>query len=554
MTSNEIRQRFLDFFREKGHKIVPSSSLVPTDDSVLLTTAGMQQFKPYYLDEKSPHGNKVASIQKCFRTSDIDEVGNEKHLTFFEMLGNFSFKDEYFKKEAIEYAYEFITKEMGLEIDYVSVFEGDDLTPPDTESEEIWEKIKKENNENFEIKKFGREDNFWGPTGEEGPCGPTTEIYVNPAGDGAGALEIWNLVFNEYYKNKEGKYNKLDKPGVDTGMGLERLAMVVQKKNNIFETDLFEPIMKVVGNNRVVTDHLRASVFLIADGVVPSNVGRGYVLRRLIRRVVAKGFGNAIEKTVGIIVENYKDFYFELEQNKNKIFTELKKEEEIFNKTLEKGMREFKRGTDPFVLFTTYGFPIELTQELSKEKGTVVDIEKFNQQMQKHQELSRTASAGMFKGGLADESEETTKLHTAAHLLLAALRKILGDHVEQKGSNITIERLRFDFSHPEKLTDEQKKEIERLVNKQIKKDLSVACEEMKPEEAKEKGALGVFEHKYGDIVTVYSIGPSTSSGRSFSCEICGGPHVKKTGKLGTFKIKKEEASSAGVRRIKAVLI
>ncbi|MBU1091423.1 alanine--tRNA ligase [Patescibacteria group bacterium] len=547
MNSNEIRQRFLDFFREKGHKIVPSSSLVPTDDSVLLTTAGMQQFKPYYLDEKSPHGNKVASIQKCFRTSDIDEVGNEKHLTFFEMLGNFSFKDEYFKKEAIEYAYEFITKEMGLEIDYVSVFEGDDLTPPDTESEEIWEKIKKENNENFEIKKFGREDNFWGPTGEEGPCGPTTEIYVNPAGDGAGALEIWNLVFNEYYKNKEGKYNKLDKPGVDTGMGLERLAMVVQKKNNIFETDLFEPIMKVVGNNRVVTDHLRASVFLIADGVVPSNVGRGYVLRRLIRRVVAKGFGNAIEKTVGIIVENYKDFYFELEQNKNKIFTELKKEEEIFNKTLEKGMREFKRGTDPFVLFTTYGFPIELTQELSKEKGAVVDIEKFNQQMQKHQELSRTASAGMFKGGLADESEETTKLHTAAHLLLAALRKILGDHVEQKGSNITIERLRFDFSHPEKLTDEQKKEIERLVNKQIKKDLSVTCEEMKPEEAKEKGALGVFEHKYGDIVTVYAIG-------AFSREICGGPHVKKTGKLGTFKIKKEEASSAGVRRIKAVLI
>ncbi|MCF7835854.1 MAG: alanine--tRNA ligase [Candidatus Marinimicrobia bacterium] len=536
MTSNEIRQKFLKFFKKKGHELVPSSSLVPTDPSVLLTTAGMQQFKPFYLDKESPFSNKVTSVQKCFRTSDIDEVGGDSHLTFFEMLGNFAFKGEYFKKEAIEYAYEFITKEMELEIDYVSVFEGDNETPADTESEKIWQEIDK----NIEIKKFGREDNFWGPTGEEGPCGPTTEIYVN-------GIEIWNLVFNEYSKNKEGEYIKLEKPGVDTGMGLERLAMVVQKTKNIFETDLFAPILEATNGNRIIADHMRGSVFLVSDGIKPSNLGAGYILRRLIRRAYRHSKMSNI-KIAEKVIEIYGEFYPELKTNKEEVIREIIQEEEKFGKTLEKGEKELQRlgekvsGKEAFVLFSTYGYPVELIEEAGKK----IDRQEFEAEMEKHQELSRTASAGMFKGGLVDDNEETTKLHTAAHLLLAALRKVLGSHVEQKGSNITSERLRFDFSHPEKLTDEQKEEIEKLVNEQIGKDLPVTCEEMSPEEAKKDGAVGSFEHKYGDKVKVYAID-------NFSKEICGGPHVEKTGVLGKFKIKKEKASSAGVRRIKAVL-
>ncbi|MBU1178879.1 alanine--tRNA ligase [Patescibacteria group bacterium] len=536
MTSNEIRQKFLDFFKERGHAVVSSSLLVPTDPSVLLTTAGMQQFKPYYLDEVSPYGNRTASVQKCFRTSDIDEVGDETHLTFFEMLGNFSFQGEYFKKEAIEYGYEFITKEMGLKIDYVTIFEGDEKTEVDNESEKIWKELASD----IEIKKAGREDNFWGPTGDEGPCGPTTEIYVN-------GIEIWNIVFNEYNRNKEGDYIKLSKPGIDTGMGLERLVMVMQGKNNIFETDLFASVMEVAENSRIAADHLRGAVFLLADGITPSNSGRGYILRRLLRRVVAKGFGDFMEKTASVVIENYKNFYPELEQNKNKIFEELKKEKEIFDKTLQKGLKEFERGADPFVLFSTYGFPLELTLEIAKEKGIKIDVEKFNEEMKKHQELSRTASAGMFKSGLADTTEETKKLHTATHLLLAALRRVLGGHVVQRGSNITAERLRLDFSHPEKLSDKEKQEVEKIVNEEIKKDLPMICEEMTADEAKEKGALGVFEHKYGEKVKVYAVG-------GFSREICSGPHADRTGELGKFRIIKEEASSAGVRRIKAVVI
>ncbi|MFH1978929.1 MAG: alanine--tRNA ligase [Patescibacteria group bacterium] len=538
MKSGEIRQKFLDFFEKEGHKTVTSFSLIPTDDSVLFTTAGMQQFKPYYLNEKSPYGNKVASVQKCVRTSDIEEVGDESHLTFFEMLGNFSFKGAYFKKEAIKYGYDFIKKEMGLEIDYVTVFAGTNEIPADRESEKIW----KELDDSIEIRKAGMEDNFWGPTGEEGPCGPTTEIYVND-------MEVWNIVFNEYFKTKEGKYEKLDEPGVDTGMGLERLAMVMQKKNNLFETDLFESIMASVNSNRIIADHLRSAVFMISDGITPTNIGRGYILRRLVRRTVRHGKDlpqDFIEKTTEIVVDNYKNFYPELKANKDKILSELKKEENAFKQTLEKGLREFEKGIDPFVLFTTYGFPIEITQELARERSREIDLEKFNEQMKKHQELSRTASAGMFKSGLAGESEQEIKYHTATHLLLAALRQILGDHVMQKGSNITSDRLRLDFSHPEKLTDEQKQKIEKIVNEKIKEDLPVVCEEMTLEEAKGMGALGAFQDKYGERVKIYSIG-------DFSKEFCGGPHVKRTGELGGFQIKKEEASSAGVRRIKAVL-
>ncbi|MDD5032581.1 MAG: alanine--tRNA ligase [Candidatus Pacebacteria bacterium] len=537
MNSEEIREKFLEFFEKNGHKIIPSSSLIPTDPSVLLTTAGMQQFKPYYLGEKSPYGDKVCSVQKCFRTSDIDEVGDERHLTFFEMLGNFSFNNACSKKEAIELAYEFITKEMELEIDYVSVFGGEGNLTADKKSEEIWKQV----DSSLEVKKFGKEDNFWGPTGDEGPCGPTTEIYVN-------GIEIWNIVFNEYYKNKDGKYERLETLGVDTGMGLERLAMVSQNKNNVFENDLFEPIMQAVSNNRIIADHLRGAVFLLADGITPSNLGRGYILRRLIRRVMAKGFGDKMENIADIVIENYGNFYPELEQNKNNVFEEFKKEKEAFEKTLEKGMKELQKmgqkisGEQAFLLFSTYGFPLELIKESVKE----VDEASFQKEFEKHQELSRTASAGMFKSGLAGHSEQEIKYHTASHLLLAALRKVLGESVSQKGSNITPERLRLDFSWSEKLTDEQKTQVEKLVNEKIAENLSVLREEMTLDEAKNSGALGVFEHKYGEKVSVYSIS-------DFSKEICGGPHVENTCVLGKFKIIKEEAVSAGVRRIKAIL-
>ncbi len=537
MTSAELRKKFLEFFKSKGHKIIPSASLIPveTDPTVLFTTAGMQQFKRYYTGEKSPYGNSVASCQKCFRTSDIEEVGDESHLTFFEMLGNFSF-GSYFKKEAIQYAHEFITKILGLKIDYITVFEGDifEELPADEESEKIWKEI----DASLEVKKAGKKDNFWGPTGNEGPCGPTTEIYIN-------GMEIWNLVFNEYYKNSDATLKKLETPGIDTGMGLERLAMIVQNKKNVFETDLFPQI-----ESRIISDHIRASVFLISDGVVPSNIERGYVLRRLIRRAMRHG------KITGVaekIIEIYKDVYPELKADKEKILEELKREEEKFNKTLGRGLKKFERGTDPFILFTTYGFPIELTQELAKEKGKTLDLNKFKEQMIEHQDLSRTASEGMFKGGLADHSDKVIKYHTASHLLLESLRRILGKHVEQRGSNITAERLRFDFSHPQKMIPEEIKKVEDMVNKKIKENLEVNFKEMSLDEAKKIGATGVFKKKYANRVRVYTI-QSAQGGPPFSREICGGPHAKNTSELSHFKIIKEESSSSGVRRIRAVML
>ncbi|HDO23681.1 MAG TPA: alanine--tRNA ligase [bacterium] len=595
MASKEIRRKFLEFMESKGHKIAPSSSLVPENDpSVLFTTAGMQQFKQYYLNPGVAKNSRIATSQKCVRTVDIDEVGDSTHLTFFEMLGNFSFgypnkENSYFKKETIEYAWEFLTEELGVDRTriYATYFKGEKGVPEDKESLELLKTIKGLK----EIKPQGFEDNFWSLGTENSPGGPTVEFYID-------GIEIWNCVFNEYvFRN--GKYEPAENKGVDTGMGLERLATIMQGKDNVYETDLFTPIIKkiellatksgVVANVRIIADHIKASVFIIADGVVPSNVGRGYVLRRLIRRAVRYGKLLGIvfftSKIAESVIEIYKDVYPEIKKNKEKIFGELGKEEEKFGKTLEKGLQEIIKfepkfneatgflefginGQALFDIYQTYGFPLEMSlEELDKiyskhEIGIPADFKEdlkkwfeeekekwknqFQEELKKHQKLSKTASAGMFKGGLADSGEEAAKLHTATHLLQAALREVLGEHVTQKGSNITAERLRFDFSHPEKLTDEQKKKVEEIVNEKIKENLPVVCEEMSVEEAKEKGALGVFDEKYGDKVKVYSIG-------DFSKEICGGPHIKSTGELGHFEIKKEEASSAGIRRIKSVL-
>jgi len=547
MKSGELRERFLKFFEKKGHKIVSSSSILPTDPSVLFTTAGMQQFKPYYLGEKSPYGKNVVSCQKCFRTSDIEEVGDDSHLTFLEMLGNFSFGG-YFKKEAIKMAYEFIFKELNIPLKdaIFTVFEGDGLVPEDKESIEIWKGL---GIPESQIKKCGKEDNFWGPTGEEGPCGPTTEIHFK-------GVEVWNLVFNEYYQDKDKKLIPLEQKGVDTGMGLERLAMAVQGKNNVFETDLFESILKEIPQKdgkaeRIIADHIKGAVFLISEGIFPSNVERGYVLRRILRRTMRYGrlFNlpeNFLIPLAKKVIEFYNDVYPELKSKESEILTVIQNEEEKFEKTLGEGLKQFEKGVDAFELYTTYGFPLELTMELAKEKGIEIDTESFNKRFKKHQEISRAGAEKKFVGGLADHSEKTIKYHTAAHLMLAALREVLGPEIYQKGSNITAERLRFDFNYPQKLGGEQIRRIEDLVNEKIKEDLEIVCKEMTLEEAKEKGATGVFEEKYGNLVKVYNIG-------EFSKEICGGPHVKRTSELGHFKVQKEESSGAGVRRIRAIL-
>jgi len=543
MNSKEIRAKFLKFFEGRGHAIVPSSSLIPENDpSVLFTTAGMQQFKPYYLGNPSPLGNNVVSVQKCVRTSDIDEVGDDTHLTFFEMLGNFSFAASveasseggagYGKKEAIQYAHDFITKELGLTIDYVSVFKDDESgILEDKESRDIWQAIDK----NLKIKSHKREDNFWGPTGDEGPCGPTTEIYVN-------GVEIWNIVFNEYYKEKDGTYRPLETKGIDTGMGLERLLVAVESKSNVYETDLFHG--EKTREERIVADHVKASLFMISDGVKPSNTGTGYVLRRLIRRAV-RFSKQSLTQEVEKVKKIYKGVYILDDKG------EIKKEEEKFRLTLEKGLKEFEKGADPFILFTTYGFPIELTLELAKEKRIEIDIEDFNNKMKAHQDESRKGAEHKFKGGLADTDPKTVRLHTAHHLLLASLQKVLGKGVKQRGSNITQERLRLDFAFDRKLTDEEKKKIEELVNQKIKEGLDVIKKEMPKTEAEQLGAEMEFGGKYGETVIIYMI--NDKNGKLFSAEFCGGPHVSNTSELGHFKIQKEEAVASGIRRIKAVL-
>jgi len=569
MNSNELRKKFLNFFEKRGHKIVPSSSLIPTDPSVLFTTAGMQQFKPYYLGEPCPYGPNVASCQKCFRTSDIDEVGDERHLTFFEMLGNFSFGG-YFKEEAIEYAFEFLFRELKLPIERAkfTVFKGDEEVPEDKESPRIWQKlgVPKE-----KIVGMGREDNFWGPTGLEGPCGPTTEIHID-------GIEVWNLVFNEYYKDREGKLTPLKQKGVDTGMGLERLAMISQNKNSVFETDLFEPIIKILStfniehrtsnirSQRIIADHIKGSVFLISEGVLPSNVERGYVLRRILRRAILHSKilnlpKNSLIEAAKKVIEIYKNVYPEVLSKQADILTVIENEKEKFEKTLEKGLKKLKLqiencklrkekllpGKIVFDLFQSYGFPFEITKEIAKEEGLDVDEKDFQERFKKHQEISRVGAEKKF-GGLGKVIDyNMVKLHTATHLLHAALREILGEKVKQMGSDITPERLRFDFSFDRKLTEEEIKKVEDLVNQKIKEDLEVKKEEMSLEEALKSGTLAFFKEKYPARVTVYTIG-------NFSKEICAGPHVKRTSELGNFKIKKEESAGKGVRRIYAILV
>lgn len=569
MTHQEIRRKFLDFFKTRGHTVVPSSSLVPDDPSVLFTTAGMQQFKPYYTGEtdamKDFGSLNAASVQKSFRTSSIDEVGDDTHGTFFEMLGNFSFGG-YFKREAIKWAYEFITQEVELKIDYVSVFGGEENIPADEESEKIWKSL----DSHIVIKKLGRKDNFWGPTGDEGPCGPSTEIYVN-------GIEIWNIVFNQYYCQKDKKLMPLKTPGIDTGMGLERLATVLQEKDNIFETDLFHPLILHLPEDldlrvkRIIADHVRAISFLIADGITPSNKDRGYVLRKLIRRVTTQSqihaeidFGDLF----AWICQTYGEFYPELSQQT--IVAAFNAEEQKFRKTLRQGLKELERyssinAAQAFKLYESFGLPFEVTKEVGGEKTKNLSRADFDAEFRRHQEESQKGAekkfgghgllldTGELKAANEEEVKIVTRLHTATHLLHASLRKILGPEVKQAGSDITAERLRFDFSFPRKLTPEEIKKVEDLVNKVIEKDLSVTKKEMPYEEALKTGALSFFRLKYPNRVNVYTIGPELAEGQPFSKELCGGPHVTHSGKIGRFKIKKEEAVSAGVRRIRAIV-
>jgi len=577
MTHLEIRKMFLNFFQSKGHKIVPSSSLLPTDPSVLFTTAGMQQFKPYYTGEadamKDFGSLNTVSIQKSMRTSDIDEVGDESHLTFFEMLGNFSFGG-YWKEAAIAWAYEFLVRKLGLKIDYVSVFGGEGNVPADEESEKIWQILAKNNDTKIEIKKMGRKDNFWGPTGDEGPCGPTTEIYVN-------GIEIWNVVFNEYYQHKDNKLENLRTAGIDTGMGLERLTMVVQKKKNIYETDLFEPIINSLPNHfdlrtkRIIADHSRAVVFLASEGVVPSNKEQGYVMRRLMRRIMALNISNDI---IDFVINTYANQYPELLVRRNEILTVYSEELNKFNKTLRNGLNELKKlekvdASSVFRLYESFGLPYELIKDIAKDKAKNLTREAFDEEFKKHQEKSRAGAekkfgghgllldTGELKAGNEEELKKATRLHTATHLLHTALRKVLGSEVHQAGSDITAERLRFDFNFSRKLTSEELQKIEELANDAITKDYKVTKEEMAYEDAVKSGALAFFKLKYPVKVNVYTIGPesvegqnsSTSSEPPFSRELCGGPHVSHTSEIGKIKITKEEAVSAGVRRIRATV-
>ena len=578
MTSAEIRKKFLEFFEKNGHKIVPSSSLLPKDDpSVLLTTAGMQQFKPYYIGQKDPMkdfgARRAASIQKSFRTSDIDSIGDQSHLTFFEMLGNFSFGD-YFKEDAIKWGWEFITKEMGISPErcHVSVFQGDEEVPEDGESIEIWKSLGLSDEK---IKKCGREDNFWGPTGDEGPCGPTSEIYVD-------GVEIWNLVFNQYYMHSDKSLELLKQNGIDTGMGLERLAMISQSAPTIFETDLFEPLIQSIPHSdaenearavRIIADHIRGAVFLINDGVEPSNIGAGYILRRLLRRAIRYGKVLKFDRNFLIplaekTMEMYKEFYPELSANHENILTVIRKEEEKFSKTLELGIKEFEKisiegaitSEDAFRLYESFGFPPELTKELAFERDMEFDDSGLEEAMKKHQEISRAGAEKKFGGhGIetaqsAEDKEKMTKYHTATHLLHQAIHDVLGNEaeVQQMGSDITPERLRFDFTFPRKLTSEEVKKIENIVNEKIELDLQVFNKKLSKENAVESGARAFFRDKYPDEVNVYSIGDPDMS-KAYSKEICAGPHVDSTGEIGHFKILKEESSSAGIRRIRAVV-
>lgn len=596
MTISEIRQKFKDFFEDRQHAILDSAPLITKDekgvtDSTLFNTAGVQPLIRYLLGEDHPAGTRLASSQACIRTIDIDEVGDNTHLTFFEMLGNWSLGD-YFKDESIQWSYEFLTtppEDGGLGLDpnrlYITVFEGDQNASRDDEAAEIWKKYVPENRIYF----MGAESNWWA-AGDNGPCGPDTEMFYDTTEEGLGdmthtefveadesqkVVEIWNNVFMQYEKSAGEIVGTLPKPSVDTGAGLERLAAVVNNDPDVYGNDVLSELLNLIKNNsntsndsdaKIIADHIRAVTFMLSESLEPSNTDRGYILRRLIRRAAQKS--NKIDlkdgillKLVEIVAEKYSDSYPSIQNNIDKIKNSLNIELEKFQKTLVSGLKEFEKiikksntkeisGFDAFKLFSTYGFPIELTIELAEEKGLSVDLAKYHDELSQHQEKSRTASAGKFKGGLEAQGEIEIKYHTATHLLAAALRQVLGDHVQQKGSNINSDRLRFDFSHSEKMTPEQKDAVEKIVNEKITAALPVIKEEMSYKDAKDSGAIGVFEDKYGDVVSVYTIGAGSDE---FSKELCGGPHVENTSELGIFKIKKEEASSAGVRRIKAIL-
>jgi alanyl-tRNA synthetase len=596
MTAAELRRKYLEFFQTKGHAVISGKSLIPENDpTVLFNTAGMQPLVPYLLGEKHPLGTRLADVQKCVRTGDIEEVGDPSHLTFFEMLGNWSLGD-YFKKDAIAWSYEFLTSPRWLGIDperlWVTVFAGESGIPRDEDSADIWRSLGIPANR---ISYLPRKDNWWGPAGQTGPCGPDSEMFYDTGrvcakgeaceGPSCGCrkwLEIWNDVFMQYNKDSDGKYVLLPKPNVDTGMGVERTSTILQGKLSVYETELFTPVIAAVekatgyryGTNetqdtnvRIICDHVKTSCFILGDdlGVKPSNLGQGYVLRRLIRRAVRCGRKLGLnqpflkipaEAVLGI----YKGVYDEVVGRAAVVFDELTHEEERFLKTLEHGEKEFEKmlpgllknpskevsGRLAFKLYDTFGFPIEITTDLAAENGMTVDRAGFDEAFAKHQELSKAGADKTFKGGLADHSEMTTALHTATHLMHKALQIVLGDHAKQKGSNITPERLRFDFSHDAKMTPAQIAEVERIVNEQIGRALPVTMTMMKIADAKAQGAMALFGEKYEEMVKVYRIG-------DFSMEVCGGPHVENTRALGRFKIQKEEASSAGVRRIRAVL-
>ena len=583
MNAKDLKKKYFEFFKEKQHKLISSASLIPEHDpTVLFTTAGMHPLVPYIMGQPHPSGKRLVDVQKCIRTGDIDEVGDSTHLTFFEMLGNWSLGD-YWKKEAISWSFEFLTSKKWLGLDksklYITVFKGDKDAPKDDESVKIWKSLGIPGERIFYLPK---EDNWWGPAGQTGPCGPDTEIFMDtgknkcskeckPGCSCGKYFEVWNDVFIQYNKTKEGKYLPLKQKTVDTGMGVERTAAMLQGKKTVYEIESFAPIIEKIKENakeqniksiRIITDHLKAATFILAENIAPSNLDQGYTLRRLIRKstrhsrilgIEKENFSSEIAK---IIIKIYKDDYPELNENKNFILKELEKEEKKFKKTLETGLKEFNKlikkrvkitGKEAFLLFSSYGFPLEMTQELAEEKGLTFNKEEFEKEFKKHQELSRVGAEKRFKGGLADSSEETKRLHTATHLLNEALRIVFKNrNIVQKGSNITPERLRFDFNFDRKLTQEEIKKIEDWVNKKIKEGLQVKKEEMTLEEAKKRNAQGVFEHKYAEKVSIYTVG-------NFSIEICGGPHVKNTKELGHFKIKKEESSAAGIRRIKAIL-
>ena len=594
MTPKELKEKYIKFFLERGHKEIPSASLVPENDpSTLFISAGMHPLVPFLLGEAHPAGKRLVSVQKCLRTEDIDRVGNNYYHTFFEMLGNWSLGD-YFKKEMIPWSYEFLTKELGIDPSKlnITVFAGDENSPKDEESAEIWQKVGIPNERIFNL---GKEDNWWGPVGKTGPCGPDTEMYIDTGKERCGKdckpgchcgkyIEFWNDVFMQYNKKEDGSLEPLEHTNVDTGMGVDRTSAILEGHMDDYKTENFLPIIhkieSLTGNKygedeeitrciRIIADHIRSAVFVLSEGVIPSNKDRGYILRRLIRRVVRFGKKLSIDKdfTSDIakeVIQIYEKDYPEISQNKEIILSELQKEEHKFSSTLDRGAKEFEKiatkeaqgkivtAEEAFNLYQSFGFPIEITEELASEIGFSVDTDGFEKLLKTHQEKSREGLENKFVGGLSDHSEISTKYHTATHLLQSSLRKVLGEHVSQKGSNITGERLRFDFSHPEKVTDEQLKEVEKLVNSWINSNFPIEQEVMTLEAAKKLGSLAFFGEKYGDQVKVYTIkNPKTNE--VVSKEVCGGPHVKNTSEIGEIKIIKEEGVGEGVRRIKAIV-